>query len=200
MSAVSHKATVNNSPPIESAVLREARVIVRGFSMDAIKEGLAVASVDAEDSDETVRFYGRERLRALEEEFERRVRIISVPGSKAAEYNRDYEEWAQLASEVRERVTVPEVLALIGCHIRSSGTNRKTGETEFHSDCPACRDGVDRLVSWDGPNSRCWCRRCDFGPADTIAVTRSFVPGCQGFRDAVKFLSSLAALEQAVRR
>jgi hypothetical protein len=177
----------------ESLVYRDAQVDCRSWSTDQLLAALEVVNLDIEDPDDAWpgdvgRHLAGERRRAYEVEVERRVRIVSIPGSKAAKYTRDFEEWAELARTVRELVSVPEVLLLIGYPPTRAGN-------EYHGPCPVCRDGVDRLVSWDGPNSRCWCRRCGWKASGAISVAMSFMPGCQHFRDAVRSLARLAEVE-----
>ncbi len=193
--------TTTNTRIKKSPFYREAEIDARGYSSDALLAYREVLRTDAEDPDpvwpgETGRYIARERLQAVEAELDRRVRLSSLPASKAAKTAKEYEQWAELARAVRETVFVPDILRLIGCHIAQSGTSRD--RSEYHSDCPVCREGDDRLVSWGGPNGRCWCRRCGWS-ADVIAVAQSFVPGCKHFRDALKALARLAALNQAVR-
>ncbi len=190
---VSHNRSQNGRP---SSHFVGAQIAARDMSTDALMAWVEVLAIDMEDRDPdwpgpVGRFIAGERHHAAMAELDRRVRIFSMPDSKASAYARDREHWAALARTVRESVSVPEVLALVGCHIRMTGTNRPQGGTEFHSDCPVCRDGVDRLVSWDGPNGRAWCRKCRWS-ADVIAIAQGLMPGCEHFRDAVKTLAKLA--------
>ncbi len=183
-----------------STVYRDAEVEARSLSTDALLAALEVFALDAEDPHptwpgETGRWFAAERLRAFETELERRVRIIRLPDSQAAKYAKDYEQWVELARTVREVVSAPDVLLLVGCPPTRTGSSRH-GETEHHGPCPSCGDGTDRLVSWDGPRSRCWCRRCGWR-GDAIAVAQAFLPGCSHFRDAVRYLASLHALSGA---
>ncbi len=180
-----------------STIYRDAEVTARSLSTDALLAEAEVFAIDAQDPNpewpgETGRWLAAERLRAYEAELARRTRIIRLPESKAATHARDHERWVDLARTVRDIVSVPDVLLLVGCPATRTGTSRQ-GETEYHGPCPACGDGTDRLVSWDGPRSRCWCRRCGWR-GDAIAIMQSFFPGMSHFRDAVRFLAGLAAL------
>ncbi len=175
-----------------SAIYRDAEVEARSLSTDALLAGIEVCALDVEDPDpewpgETGRWLAAERIRAYEAELERRTRIIRLPDSKAATYARDHDAWLELARTVRETVPISEVLLLVGY------PPSRHGETEYHGPCPACGDGTDRLVSWDRPRSRCWCRRCGWR-GDAISTLQEFYPGLSHFRDAVRFLAGLAAL------
>ncbi len=180
-----------------STIFCDAQVEARAWSTDQLLAGIEVCALDVEDPDpewpgETGRWMAGERLRAYGAELERRTRIIRLPDSKAARYARDHEHWAELARTVRDIVSVPDVLLMVGCPPSRTGASRQ-GETEHHGPCPACGDGTDRLVSWNGPRSRCWCRRCGWR-GDAISTLQEFYPGLQHFRDAVRFLAGLAAL------
>jgi len=184
-----------------SAVYRDAEIDARGYSRDVLLAYRDVFRTDAADDDpvwpgEAGRYIARERLRAFEAELARRDLISTLPTSKLAKTAKEYEQWAELARTIRETVFIPDILKLIGCLVMPSGTSRQ--RPEYHSDCPVCRDGTDRLVSWGGPNGRCWCRKCGWS-ADVIAVAQSFLPDCEHFRDALKFLARLAALNQEAR-
>lgn len=170
-------------------VRREMEVAVRSMSTDELMAALEVVTLDLErgDLDDTEQFNARERQRALDADLGQRVRIFRMPGSQAAKYARDRESWAALAREVRQRVEIAEVLAMIGYPARLIGR-------EWHGGCPACQAGDDRLLVRPGPEGRCWCRRCGFH-GDAILLVRSFMPGLSGFRDATAWLANFAALE-----
>jgi hypothetical protein len=161
-------------------------VAARAMSTDELMAALEVVAIDLErgDLDDVAAFNARERKRALDADLQARVRIFSMPGSTAAKYAADRETWADLAREVRLRVDCAEVLALVGYPPRRIGQ-------ELHGGCPACAAGDDRLLV---RHDRVWCRRCDWR-GDVIAIVRSFMPGVPGFRDAVRFLTRLAAME-----
>ena len=179
-----------------SKVCRDAIIEARALSTDAIMAELEVLALDISDPDpdwpgDIGRWLAGERLRAFEAELDRRARIWSMPASTAAKYAEDCDAWAHLARTVRETVSVPEALLLVGCAPTRAGT-RRNGEAEYHGPCPQC-GGTDRLVSWDGPRSRCWCRRCDWR-ANVITIMQAHFPGCAHFRDAVRTLANLALL------
>lgn len=180
-------------------MFRVAVIEARALSIDALLAEMQVLASDLEDPDpdwpgEAGRWLASERLRAYEAELERKTRIISLPESQAATYAQHHDAWVDLARVVREAIPVPEVLLLVGCPPTRTGT-RRSGETEHHGPCPRC-GGRDRLVSWDGPRSRCWCRQCDWR-ADAIRLIREHYPGCRQFRDAVRMLARLASLTGA---
>jgi hypothetical protein len=184
----------------ESTVYREALVWARGQSTDAIEAMCQPAIYDLADMDPdwpgpVGRFDAAERLRAYETELARRARLDRLASGTASPQDRRHAAWSELARTVRQVVSVPEVLHLAGVVPRRVGQNSRRGVAEYHSPCPVCRDGVDRLISWDGPNGRAWCRQCGWS-ADAIAVTQSLIPECSEFRDAVKFLAQLAGMRQ----
>lgn len=57
-----------------------------------------------------------------------------------------------------------------GLNLRKT-SNCKGGE--YHSNCPACEDGIDRFVIWPQLN-RYWCRRCKIN-GDGIQFCRDFL-------------------------
>jgi len=184
----SYRTTPSSGTPADTYYL-DAQIDCRSWSTDELLTAVEVEALDAEDDHptwpgETGRHIAGERLRAYEEELDRRTRIFSMPESKAKRYAANHEEWAALAREVREHVDCAEVLLLIGFPPRQVGR-------ELHGPCPACRDGDDRLLV---RQQIAWCRVCG-ARLDAIAIVRSFMPGLSGFRDAVRFLADLATLE-----
>jgi hypothetical protein len=179
----------NDDVNIPSQSFCEAQVDARAMSTDELMAWLEVLTLDIEDPDPdwpgpVGRDLATERHRAASAEFERRLRIFAMPGSKAAKYAGDREQWAQLAHDVRERIDCAEVLLLIGYPPRQVGR-------EMHGPCPACGAGDDRLLV---RQQRCWCRQCG-AKLDAVSLVRSFMPGLNGFRDAVRFLANLAGME-----
>jgi hypothetical protein len=140
------------------------------------------------DLDETARYMAAERFRAFDEELTRRVRIVQLDPKTAARRTREYEDWKALAENVKERVSVREVLELAGFHIIED----RSGEA--HSSCPLC-GGHDRLVIWP---KKAWCRQCRWN-SDAVAIAQSFLPGCTHFRDAVRFLDDYASVPGGAR-
>lgn len=184
------------SPPDSISVIeREAEVAAHGYSVEALMSYCTTLETNLNDPnpppwyDATARHADQVRLRVFTADLDRKIRILSIPADRAPKIRDDFEAWAALAKTVKQYVSVPELLSLIGCHVR------QTGAHEFHSSCPVCRAGDDRLVIW---HDRCWCRKCDWS-ADAIVIAQSFLPDAQHFRDAVRILSNLAALNQAVR-
>ena len=72
--------------------------------------------------------------------------------------DRTFEAWKQLADEVRQRVSVPDVLRWYGVPLVPAGIDPTRKSPRYHSPCPIC-GGRDRFVSWEGPNSRGFCRQ-----------------------------------------
>ncbi len=189
------KTPPESTEPPASTIARDTEIDARSYSPDAEMAYIATLEVNLNDPnppswyDETARYADQVRLQVLKADLDRKIRILSIPADRAPKISQDFEAWASLAKTVKEYVSVPELLSLIGCHVR------QTGAHEFHSDCPVCRAGDDRLVIWQ---NRCWCRKCDWS-ADAIVIAQSFLPDATHFRDAVRILSNLAALNTAVR-
>ncbi|MBA3274846.1 MAG: hypothetical protein H0T72_03560 [Chloroflexia bacterium] len=188
-------STAPTPNPSDSLVYREAAADARWSSGDALSayRDTFVSIADDPEADPFERFNASERLRACTEELDRRARVARLAAGQGKSWDRDRAAWTHLAEIVKERTSVPEVLELAGIAVTRTGRNRRSGANEYHSACPVCRDGIDRLVSWDGPSGRVWCRRCEWS-ADAIAVCQSVIPGCGEFRDAVRFLADLARM------
>jgi hypothetical protein len=131
----------------------------------------------------------REELDVLLGERDRRKRARALLGGDASKRDRTRQAWVDLARMVKERVTIPEVLQLAAYPVRQTGAN------EWHSACPACGEGDDRLVIWTGVKPGAWCRRCE-NSFDAISLCQSLIPECGEFRDAVRFLARLATLNR----
>jgi len=190
-------ASLNLTPNTsDSLVYREAAADARWSSGDALSayRDTFVSIADDPEGDPFERYNAGERLRAFTEEIARRGRVTRLAAGRGTRFDRDHDAWARLAKLVKERTSVPNILELGGIAVTRTGQNRQRGTSEFHSACPVCRDGVDRLVSWDGPNGRAWCRTCRWS-ADVIAVTQSVVQGCGDFRDSIRFLVDLAGVQ-----
>jgi len=174
-----------------SDTYRDCQADARGYTVDALRSYLEIFAVDMADPNPdwpgpVGRHLAAERHRAVTDELDRRVRISKLPAPQASKLAQDHAQWIRLASAVRARVTVREVLELSGLHLVVSDSG------EAHSPCPVC-GGRDRLVIWP---TRCWCRQCRWS-ADVIAVTQSFLPGCAHFRDAVTALARIAFVAEA---
>ncbi len=183
--------TRENLPePEGSLVYREAVADARNSSMDVLCAGIDLFASIVHDADAHPfeRFNATERHRAYAEELDRRERIARLAAGQGTLKDRNRAAWTQLAQLVKERTSVPELLELTGISVTRTGRNRRSGANEYHSACPLCRDGVDRLVSWDGSNGRVWCRQCQWS-TDAIGVASLFVGG--RFRDRVEFLAGL---------
>jgi hypothetical protein len=177
-------------------VYRDAALAARSCSVDAL---LALADVfrrDANDPDpvfpgEIGRFLATERLRAITDELHRHERVSRIAQGVPSVADARYEAWRTLASVVRERVSVVDVLHRGGCNLYFAGKNSRRNCDEFAGPCPIC-GGEDRLRAWDGPNGRFWCRQCQW--SGDVIVAASLVPGNSQFRDALTFLSALAGV------
>lgn len=175
----------------ESRVFREAQADARNASRDALHAfaGTFASIALNSEADPVERFNAGERLRAFTAEISSRDRVERLTEGEPTYFDAQHRAWADLAAIIKERVSVPDILALGGIVVTRTGRSR--GRNEFHSACPVCRDGVDRLVCWDGPGGRVWCRQCHWS-ADVIAVAQSLLPGCDSFWDAVRALAALA--------
>lgn len=154
--------------------------------LEALAAGIETFTADAADPDPVVAHLASERLRAYRSVYEHRLAALCVLHGTATSRDQDRQGWANLAREVKERVTVAEILELRGITV----TWRRR---EGHSRCPSC-GGTDRFVIWPGPPDRAWCRRCHdrYERMDVIALVQSVIPDCEGFHAAVRFLADYA--------
>jgi len=128
-----------------------------------------------------------ERLRAITEEITRRERLERMGLYAARESAARHQAWVDVAKLVRERVTMVDVLQRAGWPLVPNGR-------EHHGPCPAC-GGEDRFVVW---TERAWCRQCNLS-WDVVAAAESLIPGCESFREAVRYLAEMAG-ERPVSR
>jgi hypothetical protein len=184
------KSSPPNIPEPESNVLKDARADARWCSTDAVMASRDVFLDNASDLDldETARYMAAERFRAFDDELNRRIRIVQLDPKTAARRTRECADWKSLADDVKQRVSVRDVLELAGFHIIEDGSG------EAHSSCPVC-GGHDRLVIWP---KKSWCRQCRWS-VDAIAAAQSFLPGATHFRDAVRLLDDLASVKGGAR-
>lgn len=142
------------------------------------------------------RFLASERLRALlaEQELRRWARLAPDGGNRYAERSA---AWTELAREVAERTDIVELLTRSGYPLTRRGRDaRRSGGYEWNGPiCPNCGAGNDRLVVFDGPRGRAWCRNCRWS-ADSIAVAMTILQ-C-GFREAVAALAEALAIRAEV--
>lgn len=175
----------------------EYAAIIAAASPDEVASERLIAEFDRldEDADPFLRYRAEIRCRVCDAALARFDRIRRLNTGNATLNDRQFEVWASLAKDLRDLVSVPQVLELAGLPLRKVGINARRGTAEYHSPCPIC-GGTDRFVSWDSPNSRGWCRRedCKWRP-DSIAAVRSLIPGNEGFRDALTFLAAIAGVD-----
>jgi len=181
--------------PPESTAFREAVATARHMSPDALAQWRDVLTLDLADDDPdhpgpVGRHLAGERLRAVDAELARRERVARASAGVTTPADRRYEDWRELARVVTEHVDVPDVLTACGVAMVPKGHNGRRGTMEYAGACPLC-GGTDRLRSWDGPHGHAWCRVCGWS-ADAVAVAQSLAPGCAGFRDAVRWLATMA--------
>jgi len=159
--------------------------LARTMTLDALLAEADVQAATVADPGEdwpgdVGRHLAAERLKAITEETTRRERLRRLTFYTARETNERYEAWRDVAKIVRERVTMIDVLERAGWPVFSSGR-------EYHGPCPACA-GEDRFVVWA---QRAWCRQCRLS-WDIVAATESLIPGCERFRDAIRYLAAMA--------
>jgi len=162
------------------------------MSPDALDQWRDVLTLDLADDDPDYpgpvgHYLATERLRAVEAELARRNRLARLSTGAARRGDQRYQQWRELARCVRERVSMIDVLEHAGWTVVPAGRDRRRGFIEYHGACPAC-GGTDRFIVW---TARAWCRQCALS-WDVIAATESLIPGCQGFRDALTWLATLA--------
>jgi len=174
---------------------RDAKAEAKHLSVDALLSWRDVLTADLADDDPDCpgpagRHLAAERRRAVDAEIARRDRLSRIGRGVASPADRTYEAWRDLARVVSERADVPDLMAACGHVLTARSRNDRPGGPEYSAACPVC-GGTDRLCVWGGPNGRAWCRQCGWS-ADAVVLAQSFVPGCETFRDAVKWLASVA--------
>ncbi|MDP9472192.1 MAG: hypothetical protein M3Q71_16260 [Chloroflexota bacterium] len=185
-----------NDPPPPSDIRRDAEIECRLMSSDALlvwREVLALdlASPDGNYPGPVGRYLASERISAVDAELARREQLASQAPHIVQANTRTHEAWCELARTLRERVDVAELFHTLAGPVTPAGRNGRRGAPEYSAACPAC-GGDDRLRLWGGPDGRAWCRQCGWS-ADVVALAQSFAPGCSNFRDAVKWLATIAA-------
>lgn len=188
---------VANLSPLQAPSLtyRDAVAEARHKSPDALLQWRDVLTADLADDDGNFpgvagRELAAERLRAVDAELSRRERLSRLNRGVASPADQRYEQWRELARIVCDRIDIPELLALCGHDLTPAGFNAPRGAREYAGACPVC-GGTDRLRCWGGSNGRAWCRQCHWS-ADAVAIAQSLLPGCESFRDAVRWLAVMA--------
>jgi hypothetical protein len=171
--------------PPPTVTFTEMQTLARTMTVDALlaeHDVLAATVADPGDAwpGDVGRHLAGERLKAITDEIIRRERLQRMGLFAARESTARYEAWRDVARIVRERVTMVAVLERAGWPVFPSGR-------EHHGPCPAC-GGEDRLVVWP---SRAWCRGCNLS-WDVVAAAESLIPGCESFREAVRYLAEMA--------
>jgi len=159
--------------------------LARTMTADALlAEHDVLAATVADPGDDwpgdTGRHLATERLTAVVEEITRRDRLQRQNRYAPRESTERYEAWRDVARVVRERVAMIDVLERAGWPVFPSGR-------EYHGPCPGC-GGEDRLVVW---TERAWCRQCHLS-WDIVKAAESLIPGCGSFRDALRYLATMA--------
>lgn len=179
-----------STPQPPSLTYKNAEADARQTSPDALMQWKDVLSADLADDDDVLHELAGERLRAVDAELSRRERLSRLNRGVASPADQRYEQWRELARVVCERIDVVELMAICGHVLKPAGHNARRNVREFSGACPLC-GGQDRLRVWGGPNGRAWCRQCRWS-ADAITIAQSYLPGCSSFRDAVKWLATMA--------
>jgi hypothetical protein len=178
----------------EYDVYREAQVACRSWSLPELRNEAYIESLNVADPNvwggDVGWLNASERLRAYEEEVDRRARILAMQAPIAQKYHREQEAWDELRLSVKQRVPITEVLELLGYAPRMIGR-------ELHGPCPVCRTGDDRrLVREEPEGGRCWCRVCGLR-ADVIGLVRQCIPSASGYHAALEFLDDFAVTRGA---
>ncbi len=189
-----------NEPPPPSGIRRDAEIECRLMSTDALLVWREVLALDLASADDNYpgpvgRYLASERISAVDSELSRREHLISTAPHLIQANTRTHEAWCELARTLRERVDLPEIFHMLVGSVRPVGRNGRRGAPEYAAACPLC-GGTDRLRLWGGPDGRAWCRACNWS-VDVVALVQSYAPGCAAFRDAVKWLTNIAAIEAA---
>ncbi len=192
---------MNTTVAPDTTIRQATQVEARQLSTDALLQWADVLRLDLADNDpdypgEVGRLLASDRLEVVEAELSRREQLASQAPHIVRANSQAYELWLEVAREAKARVGVPDLFhALVG-PIKPAGRNGpRGGVPEFSASCPAC-GGEDRLRLWGGPNGQAWCRQCGW-KADAIALVQSFAPGCSTFREALTWLTGIAATEVA---
>jgi len=170
-------------------------IIARNMGEDELlaESDILLATV-ADDDDDFPGVVGRdlagERLRAVQDELDRRSRLRAMGTVRFRETVQTHEAWRDLARTVRDRVPLPDLLEYANYPFTYAGMNGRRNQREYEAACPLC-GGTDRFRIWDGPNGAAWCRGCRLH-WDVVAAAQSLLPGCSRFRDAVEALAVLA--------
>ncbi len=195
MSTLHHRASRDDSadrvhPP--STVFLDAAADARNLSRDALAAGVDLfQSIIADpEAGPVERYLAAERLHAFDEETASRDLVDRLATGQATPHDRNCGAWDALREAVKQRVEVPDVLAIAGVPLRRAGASR--GRPEFCGPCPRCEAGDDRLRAWAGPSGRCWCRVCEWS-ADVIGVA-SLITRTGQFRDCVRWLANYAGI------
>jgi len=178
------KPPPNASPT--NAFRQDLAAYARTISLDQLRADHEIALTNLEDPlDPVEAINDAVRVEIFERELDRCVRVFAVPGSRAATAAKDADAWDALRESVKSRVSIVEVLDLLGFAPRMIGR-------ELHGGCPICLTGDDRLLVVDDPGGgRCWCRFCGMR-TDVIGLVRSCIPSASGYRDALTWLDDFA--------
>ena len=146
---------------------------------------------DNDDIEAVFQAGNRRELGAVERELRKRLSRLNaaIQPKDGARPRTAGEDLTDVKRRVKEILTVPDVLVDLGFEPKRTGTSG--GREEWHSRCPFCGDGDDRLISWGHPESNFYCRRCGTG-GDVIDLVENVLQ--VGFREATLRLARLAGL------
>jgi hypothetical protein len=134
-------------------------------------------------ADEVERLNAEMRLAAVEEMLAEVERIAGTrPSLRQAEIE-VFEAWKDLAAHVKQQTSLPELIQELGLIIYPADRSGM----QWRGPCPIC-GGIDRWQVFNRASWRSWCRQCEWS-ADAVALVQSFAPGCEHFRDAVRWLA-----------
>ncbi len=177
--------SIPQATPNHTATYVEMVALARSMTVDALLAEHDVLAATVADPGEdwpgdTGRYLAASRLTAVAEELARRERLQRLNRYAPRESTERYEAWRDVARVVRERVPMIDVLERAGWPTFPNGR-------EYHGPCPAC-GGEDRFVVWP---ETAWCRQCHLS-WDIVTAAESLIPGCERFRDAIRYLAEMA--------
>lgn len=159
-----------------------------GAELAAERESLRYDIADARQYDpvsaEVVQILNGDRLKLVDAEFTRRERLYTEGADVPDPHDVSYDQWKDLAAEVRARADILDIFALAGIPLTPVGRDEHAGP------CPCC-EGHDRFRVWAGRTAgwpRYWCRRCGVS-GDAISAHRDFLLPGESFFAAVRTMA-----------
>jgi hypothetical protein len=133
------------------------------------------------------RFVLSQQRDALQAELSRCERLHAAGHSVPNPNDQRYQQWLELAREVRKHADIVQVFAEAGISLSRAGWNSSREAEEWAGGCFVC-GGKDRFRVWRGCRAGYWCRQCGVH-GDVLNAVRNLVPGCSAFFAAVRYLA-----------